>query len=128
MPPMRAGSGPNQFHRPTRSTEDERRANSGSRRPPRPRGPPSELNIFDSPEKGEGRHRRRNSESSIADKGPVTEEDKKRRERRREREKRDKDGKSRSGRPPRTRGLDVIDKLDVTGIYGSGRAYFPASE
>lgn len=34
----------------------------------------------------------------------------------------DKDGKPREGRSarPKTRGLDLIDKLDVTGIYGQG--------
>ncbi|KAF2154201.1 Pal1-domain-containing protein [Myriangium duriaei CBS 260.36] len=59
-------------------------------------------------------------------------EDRRRRERRREREARrekdakdgkdtkDKDSKSRSKPLRRPQGFDVIDKLDLTGIYGSG--------
>ena len=46
-------------------------------------------------------------------------DEKRRRERRhRERERRDRDGKPRSSR--RDRRLDIIDKLDVTSIYGTG--------
>lgn len=93
---------------------------NGSRGPPRPRGPPGQKNLFDSPERSENRRPRRNSESSMIDKGSLNpEEERKRRERRKEREA--KDGKSRSGRSKRPNGLDLIDKLDVTGIYGPGR-------
>lgn len=46
-------------------------------------------------------------------------DEKRRRERRhREREARHRDGKPRSSR--RNRQLDIIDKLDVTSIYGTG--------
>lgn len=59
----------------------------------------------------------------------VDDDEKRRRERRRERESRSKDGKSRSGRKDRR--LDIIDKLDVTSIYGTGSKclgfYFPFS-
>ncbi|CRG85874.1 Protein PAL1 [Talaromyces islandicus] len=64
----------------------------------------------------EGRPRpRRNSESSIMEKPRRMdfEDDKRRRERRQ------RDGKSRSKRPQGYR-LDLIDKLDVTSIYGTG--------
>ncbi|KAF7529100.1 hypothetical protein PCG10_008872 [Penicillium crustosum] len=69
------------------------------------------------------RRPRRNSESSVMDRGSklldVDDDEKRRRERRhRERESRSKDGKSRSGRKDRR--LDIIDKLDVTSIYGTG--------
>lgn len=96
-----------------------------------PRGPSSrsrdhgrDQNIFLSPEKGENRRPRRNSESSVADKRPIIDEDRRRRERRR-REGERTNG-SRKGREPtssrtkKPRGLDLIDKLDVTGIYGPG--------
>jgi hypothetical protein len=46
-------------------------------------------------------------------------DEKRRRERRhRERDARHRDGKQRSSR--KNRRLDIIDKLDVTGIYGTG--------
>jgi hypothetical protein len=45
-----------------------------------------------------------------------SEEDKRRRERRH------RDGKSRSKRTPTNR-LDVIDKLDVTSIFGTGGVF-----
>ncbi|KAH0363821.1 Pal1-domain-containing protein, partial [Aureobasidium melanogenum] len=117
----RTGTMPTQ-HRPARSQEDEPRR----RGPAPPRGPPrpskeNALDIFASPPKTESRRPRRNSESSILD---SKDEDRRRRERRREREERrekegrTKDGKSRSTRKPQ--GLDIIDKLDVTGIYGQG--------
>jgi hypothetical protein len=49
-------------------------------------------------------------------------DDKRRRERRhRDREGR-RDGKSRSSRKDRR--LDIIDKLDVTSIYGTGSVWF----
>jgi hypothetical protein len=76
--------------------------------------------------KNESRRPRRNSESSVLD--SQKDEDRRRRERRKEREERrekDKDGKlskDSKGRPTRKpKGLDIIDKLDVTGIYGQGR-------
>ncbi|KAI3393636.1 hypothetical protein diail_3863 [Diaporthe ilicicola] len=109
-PPGRRGPPPG--HRPSRSQEEamraRRRANGdGPNSPPRRTGP------------GSGRGRR-NSESSLAEKPVLTEEEKRAREkRRREREER----RRREGRdkPPRThRDMDLIDKLDATSIYGTG--------
>lgn len=104
-------------------------AGSGSRSKPS-----QELNIFadpseDSPKKREAGRVRRNSDSSVMERSgkPLDpEEEKKRQERRRrERERRhrerdEKDGKSR--KPDRK--LDIIDQLDATSIYGTGRKYY----
>ncbi|KAJ5511490.1 Pal1 cell morphology [Penicillium expansum] len=105
-----------------------------SQRPERPpgRSAPKEkdlLDIFADPPTSSQtakdkapRRPRRNSESSVMDRSSklldVDDDEKRRRERRRERESRSKDGKSRSGRKDRR--LDIIDKLDVTSIYGTG--------
>jgi hypothetical protein len=115
-------------HRPSRSQEEAmraRRAANGSSSRPRPSG---ELDIFadpveSSPKKTDSRRTRRNSESSILEKSGRSldpEEEKKRQERRRrERRHRERDGKDgRSKKPDRK--LDIIDKLDVTSIYGTG--------
>ncbi|ORY12495.1 Pal1 cell morphology protein-domain-containing protein [Clohesyomyces aquaticus] len=120
-PPPRNGNAPPQGHRPTRSGENEGRPRGPPPRgPPRPRGPPGPQPPHQSsPERRENRRPRRNSESSMIDKGSLNpEEERRRRERRRERENRAKDGKSRSSRPKKPQGLDLIDKLDVSGIYG----------
>jgi hypothetical protein len=120
-------------HRPSRSQEEAMRARRlaggpSSSRKPRPTG---ELDIFADPGEGsstrrhpEGRRVRRNSDSSVADRKPLDpEEEKKRQERkrrereRRHREREEKDPKSK--KPDRK--LDVIDKLDVTSIFGTGR-------
>ncbi|KAF1958329.1 Pal1-domain-containing protein [Byssothecium circinans] len=137
-PPGRSGTLPVKGHRPSRSDEEEPRerrprdaedekrrmrgpprgpkrpSGSGSRPPP-PRG---------SPDRRE-RRTRRNSESSMIDKGSLDpHEERRRRERRRERDERakdakdGKDSKSRSTRVRKPHGLDIIDKLDVSGIYG----------
>ncbi|KAH7070498.1 Pal1 cell morphology protein-domain-containing protein [Paraphoma chrysanthemicola] len=108
-------------HRPSRSDEEERdRMRGAPRGPPRPRGPPGPRPPQrSSPERREQRRMRRNSESSIIDKGSLDpNEERKRRERRKERDERAKDGKSTSRRVRKPQGLDLIDKLDVTGIYG----------
>ena len=67
-------------------------------------------------EKERGEHRPPRTES----------EERRRRQRRKEREERYKregrDPKS-GGRTKATRNLDLIDKLDVTGIYGEGRKF-----
>ena len=111
-------------HRPARSQEEEsrRRGPAPPRGPPRPSKDINGLDIFASPPKTESRRPRRNSESSILD---SKDEDRRRRERRKEREeRREKEGKSKDGKSRTTRkpqGLDLIDKLDVTGIYGQGR-------
>lgn len=76
----------------------------------------------------ESRRPRRNSDSSVRD--PTArpldpEEERLRKERRRrERESRYREGRSRSKRGPSYR-LDVIDKLDVTSIFGTGRMSLP---
>ncbi|KAI9752641.1 MAG: hypothetical protein M1835_001078 [Candelina submexicana] len=116
-------------HRPSRSNEEEQKSRAGL---PRSNKPPRELDIFADPESPERRRLRRNSESSILDgrsgKPLSAEEERRRRERRhKEREARHRDGKSRQERPststkpknPNQR-LDIIDKLDVTSIYGTG--------
>lgn len=55
----------------------------------------------------------------MIDKGSLDpNEERRRRERRKERDERAKDSKSRSKRVRKPHGLDVIDKLDVSGIYG----------
>jgi len=111
-------------HRPSRSGEERDRTRGGdSRGPPRPRGPPgSRPPRPSSTERRENRRPRRNSESSMIDKGSLDDkEERRRRERRKERDERAKDGKDgKSGqrRVRRPQGLDLIDKLDVTGIYG----------
>lgn len=50
-------------------------------------------------------------------------DERRRRERRHRDRERQRDGKSRSSRKDRR--LDIIDKLDVTSIYGTGSEYFP---
>lgn len=97
--------------------DDRRRVRAPPRAPPRPGGSGSRPPRV-SPDRRE-RRPRRNSESSMIDKGSLDpDEERRRRQRRREREERAKDSKSRSGKVRRPHGLDVIDKLDVTGIYG----------
>ncbi|KAF2264904.1 Pal1-domain-containing protein [Lojkania enalia] len=121
-PPKGNGALPHQGHRPSRSEEEERRLHGPPRGPPRPRGPPgpgSRPPQQSSPERREIRRPRRNSESSMIDKGSLSvEEECRRRERRKERDERARDGKSRSRRVRKPQGLDIIDKLDVSGIYG----------
>lgn len=119
-PPPKAdpfGPPPPPYRRPS---QDDRRANNERQFPVR-----KELNIFASPDKTENRRPRRNSDSSV-----VSAEDRKRRERRqREKEARGKEARPsnlRSGKSERKaalRGLDIIDKLDVTGIYGPSRTF-----
>jgi hypothetical protein len=119
--PNRSGTDPRGQHRPSRSDEEERdRMRGAPRGPPRSRGPPgSRPPRPSSRDRREHRRPRRNSESSMVDKGSLDpHEERKRRERRREREERAKDGKSTQRKVRRPQGLDLIDKLDVTGIYG----------
>lgn len=105
-------SGPG--HKISMSEEEQRRLQ------PRPR---AELDIFADPSDANNRDRerrpRRNSESSVRDKTrPLDEEER----RRRDRERRARDSRragSKSTKPNKK--LDVIDKLDVTSIYGMGR-------
>ena len=74
---------------------------------------------------GQEREGRKDRERS--DRAPRTEsEERRRRERRKERDERHKREKEKirtGGRSKKPQGLDIIDKLDVTGIYGQGREY-----
>ena len=119
-------------HRTTRSQEEEQRRRNGAKA----RANDNVLDIFADPvepTKPHERRPRRNSESSVAERnGKVLdpEEERRRRERRhrdREIRHRERDSKGRPipsagprGKKPSHR-LDVIDKLDVTSIYGTGR-------
>ena len=119
--PLRASNG----HRMSLSQEEAMRArkagaSSGSSSG-KPKPGKEELDIFadpsDSPQKKERRPVRRNSDSSIVSGTKVQdpeEEKKKQERRRRERERRHRE------REASKRKLDVIDKLDVTSIYGTG--------
>ncbi|KAF9888145.1 hypothetical protein FE257_009281 [Aspergillus nanangensis] len=84
--------------------------------------PPSSSKYKSTKPRDRERRPRRNSESSVMERTPKlldTEDDRRRRERRRrEREARHKDGKPRSKK--HNYQLDIIDKLDVTSIYGTG--------
>lgn len=114
--------------RPSGSQEPKRghrATNSGGPGVGSSRGRPAEeLDIFadpveDSPKKSEAR---RNSESSVMDRSgkALSPEEEKERQERRRRERRQRE-KSKDGRPKRpNRKLDLIDKLDVTSIYGTG--------
>ncbi|KAF2744853.1 Pal1-domain-containing protein [Sporormia fimetaria CBS 119925] len=118
--PSRSGTMPMNGHRPSRSGEDERRFRPDPRDPrgpPRHRGPPGPRPNPRSPDRNHRPRQRRNSEGSMIDKGSLDpEEERRRRERRKMRD--SKDPKARSGKVRRPQGLDIIDKLDVTGIYG----------
>ncbi|KAF2200116.1 Pal1-domain-containing protein [Delitschia confertaspora ATCC 74209] len=119
-PPKRSGTQPIQGHRPSRSEEEDRRMRSGPRGPPRERrgGPSGPPGMPNSPERSEHRRPRRNSEASMVDKGSLdAESERRRRERRKERDARAAD-KPRSTKVRKPQGLDLIDKLDVSGIYG----------
>lgn len=99
-------------HQP--SVSEEQRKRQGAR---------EELDIFADPIELKLRDRerrpRRNSESSVRDKTAMDpEEERKRRERKYRESKR---SGSKSTKPNKK--LDVIDKLDVTSIYGTGCEY-----
>ncbi|KIW88728.1 uncharacterized protein Z519_10774 [Cladophialophora bantiana CBS 173.52] len=107
--------GPPPRHRPSNS-EEERRRQQG-----KPLGAAHELDIFaDPPEPNRPRERRppprRNSESSIREK--PRDLDPEAEKRRRERKLREGKSSHRSKKPNAR--LDIIDKLDVTSIYGTG--------
>lgn len=102
-------------HRPSNSEEEKRRQQS------RP-----EMDIFadqfELKSRDPNRRPRRNSESSVRDKPAMDPEEEKKRKERKYRE--SKRNGSKSGKPNKK--LDVIDKLDVTSIYGTGCMYSPA--
>jgi Pal1 cell morphology protein len=107
--------GPPPYHAPSASEEERRRLGG------KPRGPPGELNIFADPsDKQRDRRPRRNSDTSIRERSQklLDPNDDRRRRERRHRDSR-RDGKSKGP----NRRLDVIDKLDVTSIYGTGREF-----
>ncbi|KAK4548564.1 hypothetical protein LTR36_009474 [Oleoguttula mirabilis] len=125
-PPQRAGTlPPTGAHRPTAS--DDRRPPRPSRGPespskrehrPRPRGMSESLVVED-------KERRDRRERERGERPERTEsEERRRRERRKEREERHRREKEKIRKGPtpakRQQGLDIIDKLDVTGIYGQG--------
>lgn len=113
-------------HRPSRSQEQTNRQNkplpptNGASKPRQT----EELDIFaDNPPpmpKSPERRVRRNSDSSLMERKPISEDERRRQERRRRerkmREALDKDGKPRK----LSRKLDIIDQLDATSIYGTG--------
>ena len=122
-PPDRRPPGPSDAKRVHRTT------NSGGPGVGPSRGRPAEeLDIFadpveDAPKKSGPR---RNSESSVIERSgkALTPEEEKERQERRRRERRHRE-KSKDGRPKKAnRRLDLIDKLDVTSIYGTGCEYF----
>ncbi|KAK5236328.1 hypothetical protein LTR47_002279 [Exophiala xenobiotica] len=116
MPPRPYQGGPPGRHKPSNSDEERRRQQSKQHR-----GPPNELDIFADPSDKRPREKvtqRRNSESSVRDR--PKESDPEAEKRRRERKLREKEAKgSTKSKKPNAR-LDIIDKLDVTSIYGTG--------
>ncbi|KAG9233372.1 Pal1 cell morphology protein-domain-containing protein [Amylocarpus encephaloides] len=112
-------------HRPSRSQEEALRARKQgpSSRSSRPTG---DLDVFADPRPSDGksgsRRGRRNSDSSVMSKKLLDPEEEKRRAERRRRERREKErgGKESSSKSKKPRNLDIIDKLDVTSIYGTG--------
>ena len=115
-------------HRTTRSEDPERLQKSGNTR-----NTSEVLDIFADPAETSRSHDRRpkhDSGSSVTDRNgkPLQPEEERRRRERRRREVRHRERDS-SGRPIPSAGprgkkpshrLDVIDKLDVTSIYGTG--------
>ncbi|EMD01131.1 hypothetical protein BAUCODRAFT_144693 [Baudoinia panamericana UAMH 10762] len=125
--PARAGTLPTPGHRPSGSEERRDRPLRPFKAPDspvkkqhdlRPRGM-SESSVMDDKELRKRLERERGERSERTES-----EERRRRERRREREERHKKEKEkiRKGERPakRPQGLDIIDKLDVTGIYGQG--------
>ncbi|TQS36786.1 hypothetical protein Golomagni_02755 [Golovinomyces magnicellulatus] len=76
-----------------------------------------------SPKKIEQRRARRNSDSSTYERSskPLDPEEEKKRQERRSRDRKPREHSDKDSKPRRpNRKLDVIDKLDVTSIYGTG--------
>lgn len=103
-----------------------RRAATGI--PGRPRAPNGERNIFadpESPRKSGERRVRRNSDSSLMGRNgkPLDPEEEKKRQERRRRDRRHREREREAGKDPKARKgrLDIIDQLDATSIYGTGR-------
>lgn len=103
-------------HHRERSNDEELRIRKGLRDPKA-----NTLDIFStSPEKKETRrpHARRNSDTSVMDFNAEAQK-----ESRREKDSKDAAGRSQR-KPRRNKQVDVIDKLDGTGLYGVGCEYF----
>jgi DNA mismatch repair ATPase MutL len=116
------------MHRPTRSQEQAMRQRTGPPSSSRPRRPTAEPDIFaDSaaPRKSTERRHRRNSDSSLMERKPLDPEEEKKRQERRRQERRQREGDA--SKDPKvkkpSRKLDIIDQLDATSIYGTGRKY-----
>ncbi|KAL8817260.1 MAG: hypothetical protein Q9191_008180, partial [Dirinaria sp. TL-2023a] len=130
VPPPQKKLGPS-MHQQNKSREEVQQR---SRTLAKPRNAPQTADVFADPPTARPRPRR-NSESSLADKNGKaanSDDERKRRERRprdrearpRDREARHKDGKSGApGSKKPSRKLDVIDQLDLTGIYGTGMVH-----
>ncbi|KAJ5594002.1 uncharacterized protein N7459_000210 [Penicillium hispanicum] len=116
--------GPSSRSRPSRERPSGRPTESGSKDPFDVFADPPSLSKAATvgPREKTTRRPRRNSESSVMDRASKLfddDDERRRRERRhRDREGRHRDGKPRSSRKDRR--LDIIDKLDVTSIYGTG--------
>ena len=124
VPDASNSRGPASRSRPPRDRPSGRPARS---RPEDPfdifADPPSSSKALAAKPREKTAHRpRRNSESSVMERASKffdDDDDRRRRERRnRDRDSRHRDGKPRSSRKDRR--LDIIDKLDVTSIYGTG--------
>ncbi|KAL2069043.1 hypothetical protein VTL71DRAFT_15381 [Oculimacula yallundae] len=130
VPPRGPPRGP-PGHRPSRSQEEAMRARrlAGGSSTSKPAPSQQELDIFADPVDSSTARRldsssrrvRRNSESSVMERKPLTPEEEKKRQERKRRERRDR--REREAKDPKRkpdRKLDIIDKLDVTSIYGTG--------
>jgi len=120
-----ANSGPQRAEHPSSRAYPQqlghRPANSDEARKRQQAAPRDKLDIFADPTfdprpRDRERKTRRNSESSVRDKPSMDPEEEKRRRERKYRE--SKRAGSKSSKPNKK--LDVIDKLDVTSIYGTG--------
>ena len=124
-PPPRAGTLPVNGDR-SRGPPPPRGPTSPDKRAPPPRRPRglSESSVMDKEREVRGDRER---EKERNDRLPRTEsEERRRRERRKERDERHRREKEKirnGGKTKRPQGLDIIDKLDVTGIYGQGRKF-----
>ena len=123
-PPFRKAMPPVNGHRPSRSREEEMRRRQAGQ--PGPRAAQT-MDIFaDPPEISRSLRPRRNSDSSIADRNKLlSPEEEKRRQERRRRDREARRGPDGKLKPPSSskkgnKQLDLIDKLDVSSIYGTG--------
>lgn len=113
--------GPPSSYRPVPASHRHSRSNDENLRAGVPPSPEKLIDIFATPEKEKKRHVvvRRNSETSVLD---VRLDEQRERRKAREARARERDGKSRDPKKPKKPNpqMDIIDKLDVTSIYGTG--------